>query len=396
MLNYIKYIFYLFSFVVPRNNNKWLFGSLSIFAENPKYLMLYLKDNHKTYQGKKLNYIWMAKNKREKELAESFGVKSYLRYSLLGIYHSLTAGVYFFSSYVSDIDVWTCGGAVKINLWHGVGIKYIERKITKGAIAKIFNEKKWYRQILYLPIYIKPDGLLSTSPMMNKHFSECFEVEDENIIEGLYPRCSIFQMGKDELKKYIEKYVPKDIKELINYTQNYSKTYVYMPTWRDSDRNFIKLTGIDFEKLNNSLKVNNDLMILKLHPNSRMNVLASSYSNISVVNPKDDIYPLLPYTDCLITDYSSIYYDYILLKDKNVLFFIPDYSLYIEKDRELAFDYDKCTAGTKVYDFDSLINIIEKNNIVFVDQSDIIKMFWGSNNHSLDELYSKILKKIYV
>lgn len=48
----------------------------------------------------------------------------------------------------------------------------------------------------------------------------------------------------------------------------------------------------------------------------------SSLSNITYVSPELDVYPILPFTDVLITDYSSIYYDYLLMDHKGCILMI--------------------------------------------------------------------------
>ena len=77
------------------------------------------------------------------------------------------------------------------------------------------------------------------------------------------------------------------------------------------------------------------------------------YDNIIMYDNSKDIQPLLKLSDVLITDYSSVYVDYLLL-DRPVIFFPYDYEKYIQKDRDLLFDYDWITPGPKCYSQDEL------------------------------------------
>jgi CDP-glycerol glycerophosphotransferase (TagB/SpsB family) len=101
-----------------------------------------------------------------------------------------------------------------------------------------------------------------------------------------------------------------------------------------------------------------------------------------------DIYPILPFTDVLITDYSSIYYDYILMKGKRVILFTFDYDKYIS-ERELNIEYEKYFIGLRVHSFDQLYDVIKKKEVdnISFDYNDIIKNIWndydGKANYKL-------------
>ena len=89
---------------------------------------------------------------------------------------------------------------------------------------------------------------------------------------------------------------------------------------------------------------------MKLHPKSKVNErfmeLQSKY--IKVINPEYDPYPLLKLIDVLITDYSSIYFDF-MLTNKPIIFFPYDLEEYLMKSREMYFDYEEFTPGNKVF-----------------------------------------------
>ena len=56
----------------------------------------------------------------------------------------------------------------------------------------------------------------------------------------------------------------------------------------------------------------------------------------------------------MVTDYSSIYIDYLLL-DLPLLFYCYDYNQYLAEDREMYFKYEDVTPGVKARDFDGLL-----------------------------------------
>ncbi|MBI6312266.1 CDP-glycerol glycerophosphotransferase family protein, partial [Proteus mirabilis] len=233
---------------------------------------------------------------------------------------------------------------------------------------------------------------------MNKHFKESFKLEKKNILEGYYPRCNLLNMEKTLLQNFIENNEPPETINLIKEIKNYNEVFIYMPTWRENNKNFLDNFLFHLGKLNENLKQKNKLLLLKLHPRTpsiNKNSI-NHYSNLILLNNKTDIYPILPFTDTLITDYSSIYYDYILMKEKRIIFFIPDYNSYI-KYRDLAFDYFSSIKGDVVYDLNELLNKIICDNHYDYNYDNIIKDFWGISDDKRDihKAIIKILKNKY-
>jgi len=76
------------------------------------------------------------------------------------------------------------------------------------------------------------------------------------------------------------------------------------------------------------------------------------------LNNESDIYPLFTKVDLLITDYSSIFFDF-LLTDKPVLFYPYDKDDYLTKDRSMYDEYNSVTPGHKAYNFKDLYGKLE-------------------------------------
>lgn len=378
----LQYLGLLLSYLTPRNRSLWCFGSS--FTGNAKYLFIYMSQHteHKC--------VWISGNK-ETDYLRGLGLNAYNRSSLRGIYYLLTAGVYVFNSYVANVNLYTMGRAKRVNLWHGVGLKNIEYKIKVGPIAQRYYAKGPLNYLRYLNFRVKPDVFLSTSPMMTTHFSECFEISTKSIIEGIYPRCEILTKNKDFVDKFIASYENEECKCLVDHIKRFSYTYIYMPTFRDNGKDFLKGFGFDLNILNDTLKRQNRLMILKLHPDTKID-LDGDYSNLILMGKDLDLYPVLPFTDCLITDYSSIYFDYILMKDKHVILFVPDYSEYINCSRDLAFSYDEYTKGIRVNTFNELISVIEQSYrlIEMPNVEKIRETFWNPKYKSMSQLVDGI------
>lgn len=375
------------SFLTIRNKKKWVFGSFYNFSGNAKYLFLDKSVAPDT------RFIWITKSRGEARDLTAVGFENvYHARSWKGIYHLLTASVYVYSSFVSDISLRCSGRALRVNLWHGVGIKVIERKIVDGQFDQIFRSKgilNWWRNFtdpFRFRHTFNPHILLSTSPLMTEHFSECFGVDPSRCVEALYPRNEILTWDEERLRGYIAESEPS-LQQVLERIKDSRYTYMYMPTWRDNGESVFEYSSIDLEVLNETLASKSSYMLVKLHPMSPVTEEDVNYSNIIFIERTPDVYPILPFTDCLITDYSSILYDYLLMKDKDMVLYVPDYEEYMENCRDLAYPFDENTCGLVIRDFEGLIECVEHYDSTkfytkeYRDRIDYIRhRFWGDMN----------------
>jgi len=127
-----------------------------------------------------------------------------------------------------------------------------------------------------------------------------------------------------------------------------------MPTFRENS--FIS-NPIDFDRLDEFCKDNNYIFILKMHPFTRFEGIDSikkgDYEYIRWYEVSCDIHPFLKYSDMLISDYSGIYFDYLLL-DKPIVLFHYDKQEYISY-RGLIEEFDELLVADIAYGFEELL-----------------------------------------
>ena len=133
---------------------------------------------------------------------------------------------------------------------------------------------------------------------------------------------------------------------LLNFRQRGYKIIQYAPTFRDTAGDAVSDNVLDLDRLSEFASRGKLIFVFKFHLSTDLSVKLKTYNNIIVYNNSCDIQPLLKLSDILITDYSSVCIDYLLL-DRPMIFFAYDYEKYITKDREMLFDYDWITAGPK-------------------------------------------------
>lgn len=386
----LGYPLYLFSFLMRRNRLKWAIGGKVGFADNSKYFYLYLE----AHSVQEVEYCWIAATGKEASALRRRGIKSYARWSRKGIGYCLTAGKYIFTSHLTDVNYWTSGGAQAVNLWHGVGIKCIEFRTQSGPEKKIYDEENRIARLFLPHLFRRPDLFLSTSGLMTQHFAGCFRIPEQRCVQLGYPRCDVFHWTPEKLEAFVEKYEGEESLALLKKMKTFSTVYIYMPTFRDSQTDFFMASGIDLKKLEAVLEEKQALFLVKLHPATRMSPeCITGLAHILFLNKRMDIYPLLPFTDVLITDYSSIYYDYLLMKEKAVVLFPFDYQEYITNCRDLAFDFDTYTPGPRVYSFEELVKLIREGvSCDFEKRAWVTEAFWGKQERNCAERLYSLLK----
>ena len=383
----ICYIIYPFSFLVPRSKKCLAFGSYrGGFGDNSKYLFIYASEHRKD-----LDVCWLSVNRQTVKHVRSLGLQAYWVLSPIGAWKALRAKYWFINSYTSDIMYCLSGNAIVINLWHGIGLKLAEFDIKTGPLADRYVKKTFKERFYHPECFRRPEYVLTTSPMQTAVFQRMFRVTRDRCLELGYPRNQILTWSKEQVKAFVEKYEPKETLELIHRIEQYEKVFIYMPTWRDSQLD-VFIQQFDLKALNEEMKKQNALMLLKPHPNTLTDNI-KGYSNIILVNRTTDVYGILPFTDVLITDYSSILYDYLLMPNKEVILFLYDYDEYVH-ERDFHHPFDENVVGKRVSTFPELLKSIKESDYSSPEKerNRIIDRFWG-NTIKMDSS-KEILKEV--
>lgn len=350
-----------------RNPRTWLFASHVGWnhSNNAKSLFLRLQEAI-SHKDSDITVIWIAQDRREARTVRNAGFRSYVWYSLKGLYHCLTAGVYIYTEHTSDINRLTSRTAFCVDLWHGLGIKILYA-LDPDYFHKYYGFKKepsehsfLDRMKVPLHIYKKPDIILCPSHFQESLFARMFQIPEERMILAGYPRNDILLWPHAAIREYTERYASQEDLAILDElaARRFDKVYVYMPTWRIGCKEPVySMAGMDFSVLEDALAKNNSLFILKPHNFDKWQ--SGNTPHIVRIPDKCEIYTVLPYTDCLITDYSSIYSDYLLM-NKEIILFPFDMEEYASYSCKML-DYDTYYLGKKVYTFKALVNLIREN-----------------------------------
>jgi len=211
---------------------------------------------------------------------------------------------------------------IVFNLWHGMPLKRIGNMV-KG------HEKTDYNYFTHL---------LCTSVYFRDIMKKSFNATDKQIFICGQPRT-------DEMLSPVAAEDEITVKAaLVSYEARFSKMLLWLPTFRENEGSELDILSADkLSELDRICGENDWCMIVKLHPLSSFDVSkCSGYKNIGFASNAMlselhiGFYSLVAMSSCLITDYSSIYFDYMLL-DRPMGFAISDIDKY-KSDRGFVFD----------------------------------------------------------
>lgn len=251
---------------------------------------------------------------------------------------------------------------INIQFWHGIPLKrmgIMANNTTRKTDQR--NAKLWQKNA---------DIVCSSSDLYESLMSACCGIETNKYQKVGFPRLDALKNPAISKKQLLM--------DLFQVEDNDAKIGIYMPTFRyemeDSkimkqveQGNFLTLADFDIEQLNHNLKQKQQYLVVKLHPYEMrlFEDMHSNFSNIAFLNndylnQQDvDLYELLGNTDFLITDYSSICFDYLTI-DKPIIFLTNYLKQYEEKRGLLMGPYEDVVPGICVKTQQELLEALDK------------------------------------
>jgi len=300
--------------LIPKHD-KWVLFYESVDSElhdNSRSIYNYMRRNKPEYK-----YFICASNVTKNRHLSSTDTKVIGQFK--GVLYFLLCK-YCFYSYAS-LRIKPSKKQVVINLWHGTPLKVIgnlsKDKINKGEYMNMFSY------------------LLATSDFFAPIMKQAFGCDDNQILICGHART-------DELFEHISN-------PYLDEIRKFKKAIIWMPTFRMSNDQRHKDLGenydyshsetllpifdkySDLQQLDTYCKEQNILIVIKAHSLAKINHI--NLGNIWLINDGDleknnlSLYQLISQFDALITDYSSVFFDFLLL-DRPIGFTIDDISLY--------------------------------------------------------------------
>lgn len=318
-------------------------------------------------------------NKRYKIIVSSSDYKNYISDKPQNVTFIGSIGAIFW--YFRSKYVIYCIGKIPIQL----GKNQISIYLNHGMPLKAGSEGQ-YKQALDAEKFIT--YLLSTGKGFVEAVRKIYTVPLEKVIIAGNPKCDALFMSK------------------TNYNfGEYKKLILWVPTFRKSASMNMDDTSVDDEiipiiKNNEFLKINEYLksigvkIVIKLHPEqelSKYNLMNYDYfvllSHQDFMSREMDINRFMTQADAMITDYSSIHFDYMLL-DRPIGFTEDDIKQYLNK-RGFSVDPERFRPGMKLRTLDDICQFAEKIANDIDEYKDLRKSVNDEINEFKDGNFSK-------
>lgn len=253
-------------------------------------------------------------------------------------------------------------GAKTVQLWHGANLKRIGLdKMRHEASRRKWLSSPWVMRLRMLNgalngKLVRYSVVVSPSNFYDREVFRKAIPARHYLVTG-YPR-NTFGKVDPEQRRLVWLNVDHVVADAMPaWAARERRIVLVAPTFRDSRPTALGLDAATLTALDAWCEARGAEFVFKFHPFER-GTASIAGKHLHLCDPDSDIYPLMPLSHALVTDYSSIYMDYLLL-DKPVLFLVPDMDEYIQHDRQLQFDFNEMAPGPKLQNWTQLLEALD-------------------------------------
>ena len=373
---------------IPVKKKHWVFASNygMAFDEGPRNLMLYVLKN-----APDIRCTYVTQNKDVCRYCKKRGIPCCYNLSLVGILKIVQADMVFTSHACCDIlYAYVKNHRSFFYLIHGQPYKRGLGALTVG----------YWKEIMPHPNLIHDLSRVFTEHLVNS---------------GFYENCRMVSATSDFTAKYMPLYFTKgtDIKILgsprcdILFDNLYFKdsqlkkfkskmVVTYMPTHRNYGKGAVPTAlFMNNDKVQKWLRENNMVVLIKQHP-QMLKTPREIYSNDVIIDISEDgldPFDILYHTDVLISDYSSVWIDFLLLQRPIIHYFFDDFC---ENDQGTVYDLREVPSCHRAYSEDEIVSLLELCKDNYNEMRPDIKLvhFWHKyvDGNSCQRHYDEIVK----
>jgi CDP-glycerol glycerophosphotransferase len=341
-----KLTFTIVGAILPKDKKLVIFESFlgKQYSDNPRALYEYMQKHYQDYT------MYWSVDRRHLKQFEHLGVMYVRRFSLQWLL-LMTRAKYWVTN--SRLPLWIPKpkNTIYLQTWHGTPLKRLAADMDEVHMPGT-DTKKYKRY--FTKEAGKWDYLVSPNAYSSTIFRRAFQF-DKTMVESGYPRNDFLIHANNA--ETIEK-----IKGKSGLSHD-KKVILYAPTWRDNQYYDLGRYRFDIQMDLERMKLGlgeDYVIVLRLHYLVAENLDLTGYEGfVYDFSAYEDIRELYLIADLLITDYSSVFFDYANLK-RPMLFYVYDMDDYRDNLRGFYFDFESEAPGPLVKTTEEIIEEIKK------------------------------------
>ena len=330
----------------PIKENKIIFESFrgDYYSDSPKYLYEYLYENYRD----DYDFVWVINDENVQIPGNPKTVKRFSK----KYYKEVAQSKYWVINGRQAGRLKKRDEQVIVSTWHGTPLKKLGLDM-----GNVYTEDPNLKKS-YINVASKWDYLISPNNYTTNIYKSAFAYDAGEILEYGYPRNDILYNANDSQIS--------EFKEKLNLPQD-KKVILYAPTWRDDE--FYEVGKVKFQlklELDKLKEAIGDeyIVLVRTHYFIADNIDLTGCEDFAFdVSRYDDIAELYLASDILITDYSSVFFDFANLK-RPILFYTYDLDKYANILRGFYLDVTKDLPGPLLFSTEEVIQNIKSIDLI--------------------------------
>jgi CDP-glycerol glycerophosphotransferase (TagB/SpsB family) len=316
----------LISLLVPRTRKLWIYGSGVGLGEGA--VPLYERARERLPEKR---HVWMARTKAEWLEARERGFDAVRKNGPRGFWTTLRANVVVVTHGFGDANRYGVRGAFIVQLWHGLPFKHLHLDSPSTYAVSLLPNVRIVRRLLGWA-YRRAGQAISLFPVASERVKPSivsgFGARPENVVVLGDVRDDVI------LEPDAEKRAAELLRTLIPKKFVGATAILFAPTWRDGDADPTVPTEDEWDEIAGWLTSHDAILLVRNHPLGRGDFSAGPERSQRIIRLGSDVVvdlnPLLPAIDAVVTDYSSLVFDYALVGGP-VVHFTPDLTAYTSR-----------------------------------------------------------------
>jgi len=313
--------------IIPRTNRLWVFGC----GIGPGEGALPLYRTARDRLDDRTRLVWMARSSDELELARSMGLDTVRKGGWRGFWLTARARVIVVTHGFGDANRYGTRGGFVVQLWHGVPLKHLHLDSPSTYAVSFLPDRSIVRRLVGYAYRRAGRGISLfpvAGPSVVPNIASAFGVPPERIVVTGDIRDDVLLAGsEDDRRAAAQALLAAAAPDLPAG----SRIVLFAPTWRDGNADPTVPTADEWQSIGRWLDRHDAVLLVRTHPLGR-----GDFSDGPRISPRirmldldalRELNHVLWAVDTVVTDYSSVVFDYALV-GRPVVFFAPDLDAY--------------------------------------------------------------------